>query len=90
MKKHFAITVYGKVQGVFFRLSTKEYADKLGIKGFVKNQEDGSVYIEAEGPSPLIEQFIAWCKKGPERAVVEKVEQQEFQLKNYVNFEVRK
>lgn len=90
MKKHVAITVYGKVQGVYFRLSTKEHADRLGIKGFVKNQEDGSVYIEAEAALPLVDQFIAWCKIGPERAVVEKVEKQEFQLKNYVNFEIRK
>lgn len=90
MKKHFEITVYGKVQGVHYRVNTKEYADQLGIKGFVKNLANGSVYIEAEASWEIIEQLLEWCKKGSPRAVVEKVEQQESQLKNYVNFEVRK
>jgi acylphosphatase len=47
--KHWNIKVTGKVQGVFFRASTKAVADQLGVKGFVKNLSDGSVYIEAAG-----------------------------------------
>jgi len=47
--KHLNITVKGVVQGVFFRASTKDQADQLGICGLVRNEQDGSVYVEAEG-----------------------------------------
>ena len=49
MKQALAITVKGRVQGVGFRFSTVREAEELGIKGFVENRMDGSVYIEAEG-----------------------------------------
>jgi acylphosphatase len=49
MKIHKNLYISGKVQGVFYRKSTKEIADKLGVKGFVQNMPDGSVYAEAEG-----------------------------------------
>ncbi|HNU41845.1 MAG TPA: acylphosphatase, partial [Cyclobacteriaceae bacterium] len=48
---HINILVTGTVQGVYYRASTKQKADELGIKGFVRNQPDGSVYIEAEAPA---------------------------------------
>lgn len=56
--KHYNITVSGKVQGVFYRASTKEKAEQLGIKGFVRNQSDGTVYIEAEGEVSQLDAFI--------------------------------
>ena len=59
--KHFIITVYGKVQGVSFRAATKAIADQLSIKGFVRNQADGSVYIEAEGDQFSINYLVDWC-----------------------------
>jgi acylphosphatase len=70
MKKHFNIKVSGRVQGVFFRASTKSKAEELAIAGFVQNEPDGSVYIEAEGEEEKLDQFIAWCKRGPELAEV--------------------
>lgn len=88
--KHINITVRGKVQGVFFRASTKAVADQLGVKGFVRNEKDGSVYIEAEGDGFLLDSFLEWCNEGPEKAEVEKVETTEGELKNYRNFEVLK
>ena len=88
--KHLNINVHGKVQGVFFRATTKAVADQLGVKGFVKNQADGSVYIEAEGDDFSIESFVEWCNDGPDNAIVEKVETTEAEVKNYRNFEVVK
>jgi acylphosphatase len=88
--KHINITVRGKVQGVFFRASTKAVADQLGVKGLVKNEKDGSVYIEAEGDDFSLESFLEWCHEGPQKAEVENVETAEGQLKNYRNFEVVK
>lgn len=89
-KKHLNIKVTGKVQGVFYRASTKAVADQLGIRGFVKNEQDGSVYIEAEGDASFMESFLEWCHEGPDRSRVEQVESTEGELKNYRNFEVVK
>lgn len=88
--KHIAIKITGKVQGVFFRASTKAVADQMGIKGFVKNQKDGTVYIEAEATATFLDMFVEWCNEGPEKAKVENVEVSEGEFKNYRNFEVVK
>jgi len=88
--KHLNIVVIGKVQGVFFRASTKAVADQLGVKGFVKNQKDGSVYIEAEGDEFSLESFTDFCKEGPDKAKVESIDIREGELKNFNNFEVVK
>ncbi len=88
--KHLNIIVTGKVQGVFFRASTKAVADQLGVKGMVKNMKDGSVYIEAEGDEFSLESFLEWCHEGPEKAKVENVEISPAEMKNYRNFEVIK
>ncbi|MES2620700.1 MAG: acylphosphatase [Bacteroidota bacterium] len=70
---HYNITVKGKVQGVFFRASAKQMADLLGIKGTVKNETNGDVYIEAEGDEDMLVKFIQWCHHGPAKAGVEHV-----------------
>lgn len=88
--KHINIKITGKVQGVFFRASTKAVANQIGIKGLVRNEKDGSVYIEAEGDPAFLEIFINWCKEGPDKAKVESVELSDGELKNYRNFEVVK
>jgi acylphosphatase len=88
MIKHLDITVRGHVQGVFYRASTKAVADQLGVKGFVINMPDGSVFIEAESDAVSLDMFLDWCKEGPEHANVISVESHEGELKNYRNFEV--
>lgn len=91
MKKHLKIRISGKIQGVWFRDSTKAVANQLGITGFVRNEPDGTVYIEAEGTSSDMSQFLAWCHEGPERAKVERVETEESgQLQGFTDFVVRK
>jgi len=87
--KHLNIRVSGKVQGVFFRASTKEQADQLGVKGFVRNEPNGDVYIEVEGGEEKLKVFSAWCKHGPNRARVDSVKVEESDFKNFVSFEVR-
>lgn len=89
-KTHLTIIVQGKVQGIFFRAATKAVADQLGVKGFVKNEADGTVYMEAEGEKHQLEAFLEWCGEGPERAEITGVETHEAELKNYRNFEVIK
>ena len=88
--KHLDIIVNGKVQGVFFRASSKAVADQLGIKGFARNKEDGTVFIEAEGDDFSLELFLEFCHKGSDRALVENVAVTEGEMKNYRNFEIVK
>lgn len=88
--KHLRIRITGRVQGVTFRYTTKVVADQMGIKGIIRNEKDGSVYIEAEGDDTLLEVFLEWCHEGPDRAIIEKVETETAELKNYRNFEVIK
>lgn len=64
------IRVNGKVQGVFFRQSTVEMAQGLGLCGWVRNLADGSVEALFEGERPAVEAAIAWCRQGPPRASV--------------------
>ncbi len=89
MQKHYIIRIHGLVQGVFFRASTQDKANQLGIKGFVRNEPDRTVYIEAEGEENNLNDFINWCWKGPSGAKVEKVEYEEGDWKNFERFEVR-
>jgi len=64
------LVVNGRVQGVWFRASTREQALQHGLCGWVKNCPDGTVEIHAEGEKEALEHFIAWCRKGPPAALV--------------------
>ena len=86
--KHLDIHVQGLVQGVFFRVSTQRAARELGIRGTVRNEADGSVRIEAEGSEATLETFLAWCRRGPSRARVERVTALEGAVCGYDGFEV--
>lgn len=88
--KHLEIKITGKVQGVSFRQVTKLVADQMGIRGIIKNEKDGSVYIEAEGDDTLLDVFMEWCNEGTDRAKVENVETTQGTVKNYQNFEIIK
>ena len=65
--------VTGRVQGVFYRASTRDTARALGLTGWVKNMMDGSVELEAQGPEEKIEQLIIWLNEGPPHARVDHV-----------------
>ena len=89
--KHIAIRVHGKVHGVFFRASTQEKAEELGLTGFVQNDPDGTVYLEAEGEPQALKKLEQWVHQGPKRARVEKVEVEEKkELKDFDGFEQRR
>ncbi|WNJ17977.1 acylphosphatase [Pontibacter sp. G13] len=77
MQKRFALHIRGKVQGVWYRKSTQDQAQALGLVGFVRNEPDGSAYAEIEGSPELLEQMVDWCRKGPDLARVDAVESSE-------------
>ncbi|MBX7126525.1 MAG: acylphosphatase [Cyclobacteriaceae bacterium] len=84
------ITVWGRVQGVSFRVATREKAEALGITGIVQNLPDGAVYIEAEGTDEQLTALERWCHQGPPRARVTEVVVQNAPVKNYVGFVIRR
>ena len=84
----YKIHVRGRVQGVGFRWSAVREARNLGIKGFVKNLSDGSVYIEAEGSMKQLSTFVEWCKKGPGFGYVESVDIDTSPPVDYTDFHI--
>ncbi len=80
------IQVTGKVQGVFFRKSTQQKALELGVKGWVRNELDGSVMAEIEGELSAIMAMEAWLKQGPPKAKVESVWEEEGEEQGYSDF----
>lgn len=67
--------IHGKVQGVFFRESTRREALKLGLDGHALNRPDGTVEVLAQGSGVAIAQLAVWLQRGPVMARVQRVEQ---------------
>lgn len=87
--KHLNLKIYGRVQGVFYRAHAQEVARERGLTGYARNEADGSVWIEAEGPEPVLEKFLEWAKRGPDRAQVDRVEVSfSDELKNFPSFTI--
>jgi len=90
MKKAIRLYVSGLVQGVFFRAFIKENAERLNIKGFVRNLEDGRVEIFIEGNPLEVNKMIEICKKGPKHSEIKRVEEkperfQEFKVFKFLH-----
>ncbi len=73
MKKRAVLKIHGKVQGVFFRDTSRAEAQKLNLSGWVRNTSDGTLEIVAEGEDVNLKKFVEWCKYGPDHAEVENV-----------------
>ena len=72
--KRMHVTIYGRVQGVFFRAYARETAVALKLTGWVRNTHDGSVEALFEGDDKNVEAMLEWCKKGPPHAIVKHVD----------------
>lgn len=89
MRRRIRISISGEVQGVFFRRSAKIKAETFGIFGWVKNNQDGSVEVMAQGEKGNVAKFMKWCKIGPPFAKVEKVEASEQKgLEDFEDFSI--
>ena len=67
------LVIGGRVQGVWFRDSTRRQAIGLGVTGCVKNRYDGAVEVLAEGPEDKVKKLVTWCHHGPSAARVTRV-----------------
>ena len=86
--KHLNILVRGRVQGVGFRWSAMRAARSFNINGFVRNEPDGSVYIEAEADPFDLNLFLDWCRRGPGLARVDEIVQTESGLRGFDDFRI--
>ncbi len=73
-----SLRVRGRVQGVYFRQSTQEEAERLGgLTGWVRNLPDGDVEAVVEGPRDRVEALVKWCHRGPPSARVDEVRRED-------------
>jgi len=90
VKSRVHIVIYGIVQGVGYRYSTYRKALQLGITGWVRNKNDGSVEAVFEGAREKLEEMLSWCREGPSGAYVSEIKVQwEEGDERYNNFEIR-
>jgi acylphosphatase len=83
------IHIYGRVQHKGFRFLAMQKAYQYGIRGYIQNRKDGSLYIEAEGEEEQLNEFMEWCKKGPMGSTVEEVKAEDGEIKNYKSFDIK-
>lgn len=86
VRRHYHITILGKVQGVWFRKKTREKARELNIDGLVNNKSDGSVFISAQGDESDLNAFIIFCNTGPKKAEVSNLHIEEVALNETSGF----
>jgi len=90
MKKSKHIVISGKVQGVFFRASTRQKAEQIGVNGWVRNTSDGKVEALFEGDEKKVNKLIEWCRHGPNLAEVKEVNIQEKEpTYGYTSFSIK-
>lgn len=82
-------TVHGMVQGVWYRDTTRKRALELGVRGWVRNQEDGTVLVHAEGPRDAVDELVGFLEQGPPRARVESVELRPVKVEGHEQFAIR-
>lgn len=88
--KRLQIKVSGDVQGVFYRNNAKIEAEKLGIRGWARNEPDGTVLMVIEGDEEALESFLMWTRQGSPMAEVENLETKDEPFTGEFNeFEVR-
>lgn len=89
-RKRVHMTISGKVQGVFFRDTTRRTANDLGVTGWVKNLSDGRVEAVAEGPENAVDKLVEFAHEGPARANVKNVEvEEETPTDEFSDFSIR-
>lgn len=71
--KRARVRIQGVVQGVYYRASARDEAQRLGLTGWVRNTDEGDVLLEAQGPADRLDALVAWCWKGPPAARVDDV-----------------
>jgi acylphosphatase len=88
VQKRISLLITGKVQGVGYRYSVKLKAESMAIRGYVRNQPDGSVFVTVQGENTAVENFVKWCYKGPSAALVRGVEKIPGSIEDFSEFKI--
>jgi acylphosphatase len=88
MKKSIRLYIDGTVQGVFFQSFVKQNAEKLNIKGFIRNLEDGRIEVFLEGDVDSMKKMIELCNKGPKHSVIRKVDEKMERFQDLKSFKI--
>ena len=88
VQKRISLLITGKVQGVGYRYSVKLKAESMAIRGYVRNQLDGSVFVTVQGENTAVENFVKWCFKGPSAALVRGVEKIPGTIEDFSEFKI--
>ena len=83
------VVAHGRVQGVFFRDSTRQRADSAGVTGWVANRPDGTVEAVFEGDADAVERLVTWMREGPRGASVDRTQVNEEEPEGLRGFDVR-
>jgi acylphosphatase len=83
------VVVTGLVQGVGFRWSARRAAERIGVRGWVRNRADGSVELHVEGDEERVAAMLAWLRRGPDGAVIGDLEVVETATEDLERFEIR-
>ncbi len=89
MKSNVLVIISGRVQGVWFRVSTKEKAKELGLTGWIRNTLNGDVEAVFEGEEEIVKKMISWCYSGPPMAKVKNVIVKKQQTIGFNDFLIR-
>ncbi len=88
MKKSVRVYIEGTVQGIFFRTFSKENAERLNVKGFVRNLEDGRVELFLEGDVDDVDKMVELCKTGPKHSNIKNVEVKPEKFQDFKTFKI--
>ena len=88
VQKRISLLITGKVQGVGYRYSVKLKAESMAIRGYVRNQLDGSVFVTVQGENTAVENFVKWCYKGSSAALVRGVEKIPGTIEDFSEFKI--
>ena len=81
--------ISGRVQGVFFRDSTRRRAESAGVSGWVRNTPEGTVEAVFQGEPQAVEELVEFCRRGPSRAEVASIEVVDEEPEGLTGFEIR-
>lgn len=88
VQKRISLIITGKVQGVGYRYSVKLKAESMAIRGYVRNQLDGSVFVTVQGENTAVENFVKWCYEGFSAALVRGVEKIPGSIEDFSEFKI--
>jgi acylphosphatase len=88
MKKSVRLYIIGSVQGIFFRSFVKQNAEKLDVRGFIRNLEDGRLEVFLEGDADKVNQMVKICEKGPKHSQIRDVQIKKEPFQDFRNFKI--